>query len=422
MSELPLPAQVGPYELLLRLGSGAMASVYLARLSGEEGFARSYAVKLIHPWMAEIRELVDMLMDEGRIAARLSHPNVVATLDLGRDGPTYYLAMEYVDGVSLDRLLEPYPEWRPPELIVPIAIDALRGLQAAHELCDSEGKPLELVHRDISPGNVLVTVDGNALIADFGVAKARARVTKTNPGVVKGKAGYVAPEVVLGRAIDGRADVFSMGVLVWNALTGTKLFDTENLASSVTALMRSDVPPPSTVGLCPPAIFDQPILTALRREPGERHPSAFDFAEALSDALDMAGGRAEPSRIGAWVKHTFGPELDRLRELTAPDLGPPPEIANDGREEPTRSMRRVGKPEPTPEPGPVAIAYQARGPAAPEPAPAPKKKSLWPIVIGALVLLLSLITGAAVAWLVLGGHLPALDVLLSSALLSPGAQ
>lgn len=411
MSDQPLPAQVGPYELLLRLGSGGMASVYLARLRGEAGFARPYAVKLIHPWLSEIRELVDMLMDEGRIAARLAHPNVVSTIDLGVDNGTYYLAMEYVDGVALDRLLEPYPEWRPPELIVPIAIDALRGLQAAHELCDSEGRPLELVHRDVAPGNVMVTVDGTALIADFGVAKARARVTKTNPGVVKGKAGYVAPEVVMGKHIDGRADVFSMGVLLWNALTGVRLFDTENLASSLTALMRGDVPPPSTVGLCPPAIFDQPILCALRKDPAERHPSAFDFAEALSDALVMSGARVDPTRIGAWVKHTFGPELDRLREMTAPDLGPPPEPGDDEREDATRSMRRA-RGEVTPEPLP-ALSYEARGAAAPSRPPA-KKRSWWPVVVGVLVLVLALLTGAGVAFLVMGGYLPPLDVLLDS--------
>lgn len=311
------PPRCGQYELLVRIGKGGMASVYLARVRNAAGFSRLYALKVLHPHLSEQPAFVDMLMDEARIAARLHHPHVVSTVDVGNDAGRHFLAMDYVEGVALDRLMAKHPTQRPPSLIVPVAIDALRGLHAAHQLRDETGAPLELVHRDVTPGNVIVGVDGTGRIADFGVAKARARITKTHPGIIKGKAGYIAPEVVLGQAVDGRADVFSMGVLLWNALTGQALFDTDDLASTLTQLVNMDVPPPSTVGLEPPAIFDAPILGALHRDPQHRHESALEMAQALEDALLLHGARLDREAVGAWVRETFGPQLDKRREYAA---------------------------------------------------------------------------------------------------------
>lgn len=325
----------GRYELLVRIGKGGMASVYLARMRGEAGFSRLYAVKVLHPHLMTQPELVDMLLDEARIAAGLHHPNVVSTVDVGRDGDRVFMAMDYVEGVALDRLLRKSPGFAPPELIVPLAIDALRGLHAAHTMRGVDGEPLELVHRDVTPGNLLVGVDGVGRIADFGIAKARARITKTNPGIIKGKAGYIAPEVILGKAIDRRADIFSMGVLLFNALTGESLFDTGDLASSLTSLLKHDVPAPSSIGLQPPAIFDAPILAALARNPANRHESALEMAQALGDALLVHGKTAEPTAIGDWVQRTFGPQLETRRKAAAtpapsaswdPDTVEPPSV------------------------------------------------------------------------------------------------
>jgi serine/threonine-protein kinase len=251
--------------------------------------------------------------------------------------------MEYVEGVALDRLLRRSADARP-ELIVPLAIDALRGLSAAHRLTDEVGRPLELVHRDVTPGNVIVGVDGVARIADFGVAKARARITKTMPGIVKGKAGYVAPEVVLGRDIDGRADIFSMGVLLYNALTGETLFDADDLASTLTKLLKQDPPAPSTVGHRPPPIFDAPILGALHRDPDFRHVDALEMADALEDALIVYGDRGrEP--IQAWLRETFGPQLAQRRrlaggtdEMADPDSAEPISTSGMIRRDPTGSL------------------------------------------------------------------------------------
>ncbi|HJL15358.1 MAG TPA: protein kinase, partial [Sandaracinaceae bacterium LLY-WYZ-13_1] len=338
------PPRIGRYELLVRIGKGGMASVYLARVRGEGGFTRLYALKVLHPHLSEHQEFVDMLMDEAKIASRLHHPNVVSTVDVGRDGKRYFLVMDYVEGVALDRLLRRSPDRRPPELIVPVAIDALRGLHAAHQLRDERGQPLNLVHRDVTPGNLIVGADGSGRIADFGVAKARARITKTNPGIVKGKAGYIAPEVVLGRDIDGRADVFSMGVLLWNTLTGESLFDTDDLASTLTSLMNKEVPPPSEVGCMPPAIFDAPILGALHREPGYRHDDALEMAQALEDAMALHGQRVERESIGRWVLDTFGEQLEKRRRYAAasddtpswdPDGVEPPSTSALVRKDPT---------------------------------------------------------------------------------------
>jgi len=369
-----------------------MASVYLARRDGDD---RSYAIKILHPHLAEQREYVDMLMDEARIATRLEHPNVVRTVEIGHDDDLYYLVMEYEEGVALDRLLRRWPSRRRPELIVPLAIDALHGLHAAHQLTDELGRSLELVHRDVTPGNLLVGLDGIARLTDFGVARARARITKTNPGVVKGKAGYVAPEVILGRDVDGRADVFSMGVLLWNALTGETLFDREDLASSLTSLLRDEIPPPSDVGLQPSPLFDAPILTALARDPEHRHASALEMAEALADALLMFPTPADRGDVSAWVNGTLGDTLARRREHLRRDSrdGWDPDAV-----EPLSSSAVVRK-DPT---GRVVSAIPGEAANDPHGPPAPEAgANRWPkILLGVVLAVLALgAAGALGAWI-----------------------
>ncbi|MFK7984534.1 MAG: protein kinase [Sandaracinaceae bacterium] len=322
------PKFCGPYELLARIGKGGMASVYLARgREDDPAHPNLVAVKVLHPHLAGQAEYIDMLMDEAKVTTGLRHPNVVETLEVGRDGSLFYLVCDYVEGAALDRLLRRSKDRRP-ELIVPVVIDALYGLHAAHGMKDEMGRSLEVVHRDVTPGNVLVGVDGIGRISDFGVAKARARITKTNPGIVKGKAGYIAPEVILGRDVDARADVFSMGVLLWNALTGKMLFDKKDLASSLTSLLKSDIPPPSRIGRQPSALFDGPIMMALSRDPANRHESALEMAEALADALLLlpdVGGR---DAVGAWVYSHFAETLDRRQVSAMAERGRPWDAEN----------------------------------------------------------------------------------------------
>lgn len=388
----PLP-RLGRYELLVRIGKGGMASVYLARVRGEAGFARLYAIKVLHPHLASDRQLVDMLLDEARIASRLHHPNVVSTVDVGSSEGRTYLVMDYVEGPALDRLLRRTPEHRPPERIVPLVVDALRGLHAAHELRGEDGASLDLVHRDVTPGNVLVGVDGAGRITDFGVAKARARLTKTREGVVKGKAGYIAPEVLLGKAIDRRADVFSMGVLLWNALTGETLFETGDLASTLRALLEADVPPPSTVGLMPPPIFDAPILMALARDPRHRHESALEMAGALSDTLAMQGGGAPPEVIGEWARELFGEQLETRRRAARtptreaswdPEQVEPPSTSGLVRRDPTGQV--------------VSVLPERSGQIGQEEEEAPAPRRVPWLAISIVGLTLAALVAAAVAW------------------------
>src|SRR5689334_3881475 len=212
---------LGRYELIGELARGGMGTVYLARNAGEGRFQRLFAIKVLHPHLASDTAFIDMLGDEAHIAARLHHPNVVPILDLGKEGDLHYVVMEYIEGPALSTLLKRSPDHRPPELVVAIVIDALEGIHAAHTLEDDEGKEIRLVHRDVSPPNILVGSDGIGRITDFGIAKAEARISSTRPGMRKGKLQYMSPEQIRdGDMVDHRTDIWAVGAVLWNALTG----------------------------------------------------------------------------------------------------------------------------------------------------------------------------------------------------------
>ena len=211
----------GKYQLVKRLARGGMAEVFLARQSGPEGFQRTVAVKRILPHLADSRDFVGMFQDEARLAAHLSHPNIVHIYDFGKVEEHFFIAMEYVDGIHAGVLIkhaesEPMPE----VLVARIGADACAGLHYAHELRDADGRALHLVHRDVSPPNLLVSYDGSVKLVDFGIAKAVSSIEQTRPGVVKGKFAYMSPEQTIGQKLDGRSDVFSLAVLLWELLAG----------------------------------------------------------------------------------------------------------------------------------------------------------------------------------------------------------
>ncbi len=310
------PRRLGRYEIVAEIARGGMGTVFLARHAGEAGFQRLFAIKLMHPHLAEDRQFVDMLLDEARIAARIHHPNVVAIVDLGHGDSGYFVVLEYVDGAAFSALLGRNKESRPPQLIVPIVIDALDGLAAAHSLIDDDGRPLHLVHRDVSPQNILVGADGVGRITDFGIAKAEARITSTQPGMRKGKIHYMAPEQLTedGENIDLRADVFAAGAVLWSALTGQPLFRGANDAATIHNVLTKEIPPPSTVGLSPPAAFDAVCLRALERDPDKRFSSALEMADALRRAAAAHGLVSSRKAIAAWVSETLGDKLDARRQ------------------------------------------------------------------------------------------------------------
>lgn len=304
--------RLGRYEVLTMLASGGMATVYVARAQGVAGFERLLAIKVLHPHLAHDEDFISMFLDEARLAARIRHPNVVGTLDISdTQGEGYFLVMEYVEGDHFGALLRQAAragERLPVPVVARIVMDALSGLSAAHTLTDGSGEPLEIVHRDISPHNILVGADGVARITDFGVAKAQVRLSSTRDGQFKGKLSYMAPEQAASGQADQRSDLFSMGVVLWEALTGRRLFRGENNADVLNKILNPEVPPPSVFApeLAP---FDAVTLKALAREPSERYQSADELLEAVEHAASKLGGVATSRSVGREVKRWLGEKI-----------------------------------------------------------------------------------------------------------------
>lgn len=305
---------VGEYIIVAELARGGMGCVYLARRKGQAGFERHFAVKVMNHNLAGDHDAMLMLLDEAHIASRLHHPNVVSVLDIGMADGGYYLVMDYVEGCSLQELIQRNRESRPARRIVPILLEALHGLHAVHTLRNVEGELYGVVHRDVSPHNLLVGLDGGCRVTDFGIAKASERFSDTQAGVYKGKLAYMAPEQLKGSGeIDRRADVWSAGVTLYVALTGKHPFRGPNDAATLHAILTAEIPPPSEVGLKPPACLDEVVLRALARDRDARFESAQAFGDALRRVAlehDLLGS---PSEVAAWVEETFGKELTERR-------------------------------------------------------------------------------------------------------------
>ncbi|WP_437955850.1 protein kinase [Sorangium sp. So ce119] len=295
----------GRYESLRAIASGGMATVYLGRAVGAGGFERLVALKMMHPHIAAEPEFVAMFLDEARLAARVRHPNVVATFDLVED--PLFLVMEYIEGPSLHLLLRTCARAKRPlplGIALRIFLDVLAGLHAAHELTGSEGEPLHLVHRDVSPQNVLVGIDGVSRITDFGVARAETRLMSTRGNALKGKLAYMAPEQIRAQQIDRRSDVYSAGVVLWEMLTEERLFKADNDGALIAQILQG--PPTGPRGVVPsvPAAIDLICLRALNTDPNGRFPTAAAFAEALEEAAAQTPGLAvsSPRAVEALIK------------------------------------------------------------------------------------------------------------------------
>jgi serine/threonine protein kinase len=310
--------RVDRYELLGEIASGGMATVYLARLTGVGGFQRFVAMKRLHPHLASENEFVEMFLDEARLAAGIHHPNVVPILEVGASPVGYYLVMEYIEGDTLARMLARAAgrgKRIPPSITVRIALDMLAGLHAAHELRDDRGHPINLVHRDVSPQNVLVGGDGISRITDFGVARAASRLSATRVGQLKGKIAYMAPEQAQGdEQLDRRADVFSAGIVVWEALAAKRLFKADNEAATLGRIMNEPVPPLSRVAPHVGREVSEVVMRALNRDRDQRFSSCAQFADEL-EASAQGRVRAATSReLAAYVQEVMGEEVGRQRE------------------------------------------------------------------------------------------------------------
>ena len=288
------------YTILGHLAKGGMASVYLGRMAGSAGFSRLVAIKRLHPELASDRELIGMLVDEARIAAQIRHTNVIDTLDLVVSEGAFSLVLEYIEGDSLSSLArsakkagEPVPV----DIALAIIHGVLRGLDAAHEARGTDGHPLGVVHRDVSPQNVLVGVDGVARVIDFGVAKAVGKLEATKPGEVRGKFAYMAPEQLMAKPITRQVDVYAAGVMLWELLTGTRLFKAEDERAVCAAVLRGAIAKPSTVNHEIPGDLDAIVMRATALDVGERYLTA---REMLTDLEKHT--RAVDEDVAAWVR------------------------------------------------------------------------------------------------------------------------
>ncbi len=316
MESLPATAAAHPfgkYGLVARLATGGMAEIFLARLQGAAGFEKLVCIKRILPHLARDRQFVAMFLDEARIAARITHPNVCQVFELGEIAGSYYLAMEYLEGIPLacfrrDDYDGPAPD---PRLVAGIAIQACEGLHHAHQLRHGDGSVMEVVHRDVSPQNVFVTADGIVKVLDFGIAKIQGATVRTSTGAIKGTYAYMAPEQLRGERVDRRTDVFALGIVMWETLARRHLFkrDTEFLTfQAITAepiedicAIRPDVPP----------ALSSVIMTALARDRGERFPTARMLGEAIAAAVQPLTGAA----ISEEIQRAFPGELAEQAEL-----------------------------------------------------------------------------------------------------------
>jgi serine/threonine protein kinase len=406
--------RLGRYEVLAQLASGGMATVYAARAQGVAGFERLVAIKVLHPHLAHDDEFISMFLDEARLAARIRHTNVVPTLDISdSQGDGYFLVMEYIEGDHFGSLLREAARAGknlPPGVALRVVVDALEGLGAAHQLAGADGKALGIVHRDISPHNILVGSDGIARITDFGVAKAEVRLSSTRDGQFKGKLAYMAPEQASSGFADQRSDLFGMGVVLWESLVGRRLFKAENNGELLNRLLYAAIPAPSEYvpELAP---LDAVLAKALERDADARFQTAAEFVDAIEAAAGAVGGIGNQRAVGRSVKELLGPkiETESTRIRTAIDSLGRSEVSSAAvpRPEPSGllsvsgqlpSGERIGSQSQPSQvrraaPDDMTVGAKPKPPVlvAEEPAPT---NSRWPLVAAGLVVLVLGLAGA----------------------------
>jgi serine/threonine protein kinase len=321
----------GKYMLVERLGRGGMAEVWKAKMSGPAGFSRTLVVKRILPHLVEDPHFVQMFVSEARLSARLNHGNIVQVYELGDVDGEYYLAMEYVRGRDLVNVVRAQllkGQAPPPGLGAIVGREVCRALAYAHGLTDERGTPLRLIHRDVSPSNVMISFDGAVKLLDFGIAKAlgEASESKTVTGTLKGKFGYMSPEQIDGREIDHRADLFAVGVVLHEVLTGRRLFKGATDLATIALVRETKVEPPSLLNPAVPKELDEICLKALARDPDARYKGCDEMAIALDDVAHTL--KWGPERLTLMLRELFPDEPSHSRELLPPtEAGASQEVA-----------------------------------------------------------------------------------------------
>lgn len=311
------PTAVGKYRIIAKLGEGGMAHVFLAVAHGPVGFSKLAVLKVVRPHLAEDPEILQMFLDEARLAGRLNHANVVQTYEVGEEDGRYVLVMEYLEGQPLraiQRRMRHKGGGIPLPLQLKILVDALSGLHYAHELQDFDGTPLDLVHRDVSPHNIFVTYDGQVKVLDFGIAKAAISSQETKSGVIKGKVSYMAPEQFQAGPVDRRADVYAMGAILWQTATGYRLWKGANDAQVLYAVSHGQIPRPSDVASAVPLELERICMRALAVDPDERYATAEEMQRDLRAFASELSTAVSALELGAFVAKEFAKERRELRD------------------------------------------------------------------------------------------------------------
>ncbi|QDG53339.1 PEGA domain-containing protein [Persicimonas caeni] len=324
----------GKYQLIEKIGEGGMAEVYLAKQMGDlAGFEKRVALKTIYPHLTEREDLVVMFLDEARIAAQLNHPNIVQIYDLGKVDDTLYIAMEYIHGQDLRRICEKgidEDNFLPREFAARIIADAAAGLHYAHTSTDEQGRPRNIVHRDVSPQNILVSMEGQVKMVDFGVAKAEDRLGHTQAGQRKGKLSYMSPEQLESKNVDARSDVYTLGIVLYETTVGKRLFRGRSDFETMNLVANAKVTPPSEVRPDFPAELEAIILKALQKEREDRYQSAQELQMALEDWLHAQDRRVGRVELGEYMRGLFSEGVGvSAVDAPAEDVGVPTSPMND---------------------------------------------------------------------------------------------
>ena len=405
--ELPALARYGRYELLGRLAYGGMAEIFLAREAAHASAHRMLVIKRVLPHVAEDQHFVDMFVDEARLAMQLNHPNICHVYSFGEEEGTYYIAMEWVNGKPLSKIIRNAREQG--GLPIPVALKIIAqvadALDYAHRACDAKGEPLGIVHRDVSPQNIMVSYDGAVKLLDFGIAKASSHSTRTEAGVIKGKFAYMSPQQCVGEPIDGRADVFALGVCHLEALTRQNPFRRKTEFETMTMIVGE--PTPSARERRPelPEEVEAILEKALMKQPELRYQSAGEMQLAIEGVIAKLGVVVSGSRMGEHLSRLFvddvrdGPQLD-MRMSVSPRLSGSMMSADDSKE--VDSAPRPRKPGSTELDAMAIPASMAEGPRA------PRRSAMGPIAIVLVLLALFGIAGAGglLAWTMMGAPAP----------------
>jgi len=308
--------QFGKYLLLDRIAVGGMAEIFLARQMGPEGFEKTVVLKRIRPHLGDKKSFVRMFLNEAKLAAQLTHPNIIQIHDLGKVGDSYFIAMEYLFGRDMRRVMPKCDQQGIPFPVVyacKIASQALEGLYYAHQKTDAQGRPLGIVHRDVTPENIFVSFEGGVKVLDFGIAKAANQVEMTRAGEIKGKLSYMSPEQCMGKPLDSRSDIFSLGVVLYEWVTGFKLFHGESDVAVLKSITDGKIYRPSYFKADVPEQIEQILMRALEKDPDQRYQTAWEMQYELDRFL--AGNEFTPSNqhLATFMKQLFADEMETER-------------------------------------------------------------------------------------------------------------